>query len=505
MNLKSPNKTQVGTSRWSSRFEDVLRDVRLLAPYAAIVGAFAICYWGVFTILLDQWSTIDANSHGYLIPFLAIYLVWHRRAVLATLPKRPEPVIGAIVLGGGIAALGLGHLSQTAAIAELSMLPTLAGIVLTAYGWRFLGQVWMAILYLVFMMPLLDPFGNLHGPLQSLAATVGGGMLSLAGIPLYREGNVIYMPNSAIEVAQACSGVNNLVALVAIGTVIAQVTFVRTRNRVLFVGFAALIALFSNPVRVALIGGLLELGYDRYLPGTGHQIQGLTVSLLAFGALIGGSSLVARFTERSGESDSAHAGSGSDGWTLEHLRPFWYSALVCVVLLMLGSAQPALLDAYLPPSRGQHASAVLPGEWQSTDTGSFGFPGGPNTQVFRRSSGEVVGLLTRGLFAVGDDGGLGLSPEETIVVDSGEPRVVNRTALRATEGNYQVLYWYRVYGRVVTNRIEARLWGALGRLMRHPDTGTLVAVLTAGTDTSSPPIHLLDFAREIMIATGIDR
>ena len=46
-------------------------------------------YWDVVLAMARQWYRDENFSHGFLVPLVAAYLVWERRAALAV-PARPS-------------------------------------------------------------------------------------------------------------------------------------------------------------------------------------------------------------------------------------------------------------------------------------------------------------------------------------------------------------------------------------------------------------------------------
>ncbi len=101
----------------------------------------------------------------------------------------------------------------------------LAGLVRVLLGPAFLRSVAFPIGFLVFMVPIPAVLRNtIAFPLQLFAAQTATFCLSGAGIPVLREGNVIVLAQTTLEVADACSGIRSLQALVALSTVYAYLT-----------------------------------------------------------------------------------------------------------------------------------------------------------------------------------------------------------------------------------------------------------------------------------------
>ena len=120
--------------------------------------------------------------------------------------------------------------------------------------------VWFALAYLVLMVPFWEGLTEpLHLPFQQLSANLGIRMLHVVGIPSYREGLYLFLPNVTLEVARACSGVNYLVAILALGLPLGYLYLPTVWRRVLLLAMAIGVAAISNSLRVALIGVLSYL------------------------------------------------------------------------------------------------------------------------------------------------------------------------------------------------------------------------------------------------------
>ena len=200
--------------------------------------------------LVADWLDDPNYSHGFLVPGLSAYFVWDRRQTLARL--RPQPHWGGLVLlWCGLGMLLLGHLG-----AELFLMRSSMVVVLTALVWYLLGRPYVHALafplaFLLFMIPLPAILLNtITLPLQLLATQVSTFALQLVQLPVYREGNIIYLPHTTLEVAEACSGLRSLVSLLALAVVLAYITQRRLSTRWLLVLSAVPIALVANAFRI---------------------------------------------------------------------------------------------------------------------------------------------------------------------------------------------------------------------------------------------------------------
>jgi len=276
-----------------------------------LVAAFLYLYAAVLPPLITDWLDDPNYSHGFLVPGLSAYFVWDRRQTLAGL--RPQPHWGGLVLlWCGLGMLLLGHLG-----AELFLMRSSMVVVLTALVWYLLGRHYVHALafplaFLLFMIPLPAILLNtITLPLQLLATKVSTFALQLAQLPVYREGNIIYLPHATLEVAEACSGLRSLVSLLALAVVLAYITQRRLSTRWLLVLSAVPIALVANAFRIWATGVLAHWYGTQAAEGFYHTFAGWLVFVVALGLLLGEGallSLLRRAWKRiEGESDDGQA------------------------------------------------------------------------------------------------------------------------------------------------------------------------------------------------------
>ena len=210
--------------------------------------SFGLLYRNVIAKLVYDWSNDENYSHGFLIVPLAAYLAWERRADIKALPVRPAMVAGLIVLTGSYLVLLGGLLGAELFLSRIAMLGTLVGGVLFVLGWQHLKALVFPLAILLLMIPIPSIiFNQIVFPLQLLASRVGELALQTANIPVLREGNVIILANTTLEVAEACSGIRSLVSLLTLAIVYGYFTDKRQ-------GFRVAVALSSIPVAIAANG-----------------------------------------------------------------------------------------------------------------------------------------------------------------------------------------------------------------------------------------------------------
>jgi len=261
-------------------------DRRRLIVSALLAAGFALMYWHVFAKLVHDWWTDDNYSHGFLIIPIALYLAWERRRAFADAPLRLS-IFGLIVVIGSIAVLLAGILGAELFLTRISILGTVAGSVLFLFGWRRLRILAFPLAFLFLMIPLpAIIFNQIAFPLQLFASRVGELALTTVDIPVLREGNVLILANTSLEVAEACSGIRSLVSLLTLGIVFGYFADQRGWVRALIALSTIPIAVITNGARVAGTG----VAAHQFGPGAAegflHEFSGWVIFVLAFMMII---------------------------------------------------------------------------------------------------------------------------------------------------------------------------------------------------------------------------
>ena len=222
-----------------------------LALGVTVLGALVL-YAPLVASMAAEWSEFPSLSHGFAVPVISAYLLWRRRDSLAQLPIEGS-ILGLPLIVFALAMLVIGSLGGEPFVARLSLPLVLFGAVLFLMGGAITRQSWVAIAYLAFMVPL--PYLTLRAlTYQSrlFDAGITAQALGWLGIPVLRDGVMLHLPNMTLEVADDCSSVPAIAALLALGAAYSQVQSRPTWIRALLTISAAPLGLLSNIIRLIL-------------------------------------------------------------------------------------------------------------------------------------------------------------------------------------------------------------------------------------------------------------
>ena len=302
----------------------------------AISFAIAFAYATVLVKLFHDWWNDENYSHGLLIPFIIGYIVWSQRDKLARVPVRPTLFVGAAAILFALFALWAGVAGAELYTQRLSLILLLAGI--TVYFWGLsllrLMLVPLGLLFLAIPIPAIV-FNKIAFPLQLFASRCAVWSMSVLGIPVLRQGNIIELKplNSfetrKLEVVEACSGIRSLMTLLTLAVVFAYFSHTPSNDpptsgkrfgwlrsywfwrAVILVGSAVPIAIVTNAFRVSGTGVLAHYYGTAVADGFFHSFSGWVVYIVAFIMLFGIGMILDRFRpnpagEQSGEQSGKH-------------------------------------------------------------------------------------------------------------------------------------------------------------------------------------------------------
>jgi exosortase len=249
------------------------------------VAALVWSYWPTLATLAHRWSIDPQYSHGFIVPLVAVGLIWFRRDVLSDRHLSPS-WLGLPLIGLAIGMRLAGARFYFEALDWLSLLPSVAGICLLIGGWSAWRCAWPGILFLSFMLPLPYRVETMLGrPLQSVATLASTFSLQTLGFPAIAEGNLIRIDETTISVAEACSGLRMLVVFFAVSTAVAIVVNRTIWERGLIIASAVPVAILCNVVRITLTGVLFETVGNAWAKLVFHDFAGWLMMILALAAL----------------------------------------------------------------------------------------------------------------------------------------------------------------------------------------------------------------------------
>ena len=118
-----------------------------------------------------------------------------------------------------------------------------------------------------------------------MVSIVSAKLIPLAGVALYREGNILYVSTGPLAVAGACSGMRSIMALLALSSLFAYLMYESRLKQWILVAFALPIAVVTNIIRVTSTGIMAHYWGKEFAEGILHESFGWLVFVIAFALL----------------------------------------------------------------------------------------------------------------------------------------------------------------------------------------------------------------------------
>jgi exosortase len=250
-------------------------------PVLVLALLLALLYHGVAVKLVTDWYELPDFSHGFLIPFFAVYLLWDKRRELQDTAIAPSWA-GVWLVALGLFVLLLGVFGADLFLQRVSFILLAAGLLWTLLGRAMLGQLKFVLFVLLLAIPLPTIlFNQITFPLQLLASRLASALLPLAGVPVLREGNVIQLPAMQLEVAEACSGIRSLMSLFTVAVIYGYFLEHVTWRRVVLVLSALPIAVAANAARIFGTGLCVQYWDPQKAMGFFHEFSGWLMFLVS--------------------------------------------------------------------------------------------------------------------------------------------------------------------------------------------------------------------------------
>jgi exosortase len=261
-----------------------------------VSAAFLWSYWPGILDLWRVWNRSDEYSSGLLVPFLAVYLLWSRRRQITGV-QRQSSLWGLLAFVTAQAVRFFGLFFMYGSAERLSIVLSVAALVLLLFGWEFFRKVSPIVLFLLLMLPWPNRVqAAVALPLQRWATSSAVFCLEVVGYEVVREGNIINIGNASVAVAEACNGLRMVTAFFVISGLVALLVE-RTWWEKLIVFVSSLpVALFCNTVRLAITAIAFTVLKGEYWEKIFHDFGGYAMMPLALAIAVGELWFLAKLT-----------------------------------------------------------------------------------------------------------------------------------------------------------------------------------------------------------------
>lgn len=262
---------------------------RILTFTAAglVLITFLWSYWPGIMDLWKIWQRSDEYSSGLLVPFLTVYILWSRRRDIAQCRIRPC-VWGLFAFLGAQAVRLFGLFFMYSSAERLSIVLSVAAMVLLLFGWQVFRKVSTVLLFLCLMLPWPNRIQTAVAlPLQRLATSSAVFCLETIGYDVIREGNVIHIGQASVAVAEACNGLRMVTAFFVISGLVILLVRRAWWEKLVVLASSLPIALLCNTVRLTITALVFTVISGEQWEKIFHDFGGYAMMPLALTAVVG--------------------------------------------------------------------------------------------------------------------------------------------------------------------------------------------------------------------------
>lgn len=478
------NKTDNLTANYNSFSLPIL-----WAQVSLLVIVFVYSYKDVLSSLVKTWLGRDDYSHGFLVPFICLYLIWDRRDKLRYISIKPNFLGGVfLTLLGSILFLS-GSVGGVLLIQYIALMIVVPGLVLLLLGLQYLKTLTFPLSYLILMLPIMDGvLDKIRWPSQLFSATMTAALLKLFKISVLQHDNYLELPNVTLEVARECSGVQYMFSIIAIAIPLAYLTLRKWWQRVILLSLAVVISLIGNVLRITLISLWSFKGGD--IHGPYHVFQGLFVSAIGFIFLFIGAWGLNKIQSSNFNFKKPtiikEALTDSFSINIKQFNRVWVLAIV--ILTGVGGYLYLYRPQPIPLRNSIIAFPNIIKEWTGDEYKQLFRVNGADyeiTKAYKNLSGDRI-MLYAGYFEFQNQNKELIhyslqkiyKNSEVIEISIGLNNSirVNKTILRENEKNFLVLSWYDLNGRIVASNYEAKLLTTLDGFIHGRTNGAVVVI-----------------------------
>jgi EpsI family protein len=347
------------------------------------------------------------------------------------------------------------------------------------------------------------------------------------------------LPNVVLDVLRECSGVNQLLAIVALALPAAYLTLKSTGRRICFMGFAVIDAYLSNGVRIALVGLLAYRGLSDGDLRSVHLLEGLAVSVVGYLCLFGILAVLTKGDRKSaGAQDLAADGVPSVGISVSPVnqdgRLVLLDGAVILVVFAIGVWLVSFRPEAVPLRTDLRTFPRTLEEWTVDATHeplpvrfpalndelvhTYPSPSGERhfeemddelVRVYSNSSNQSLSLYI-GYYQSQREGkelisaaGHALDSAATAIRVPFESDAVEVGEIRqeSSRGSRGLLYWYDVDGHAFKSIYLAKKYLALNALTRRRTNGAVIMVgweSRVPQNGDAPRLAAIDFVRTVL-------
>ncbi len=468
-----------------------------------LVGLFHTSYAWLIGV---DWNKED-YTYGYLIPIIVLYLIWEKKDELASHNSSPSWTAMLVILPGLI-LYWLGELGGEFYSLYLSSWLLLVGLCWLHMGWKKLKFILFPLCFILSMFP---PPSFIHAKisfqLKLISSKLGVAMLQLYGMSVYREGNIIDLGFTKLQVVDACNGLRYLIPLIVLGVLLAYFYRGPLWHKLIIVASTIPLSIITNGFRIASVGVLYQYFGAAAAEGFFHDFSGWFIFMVTLVILLAEIWLLKKlFPIKKKNQHQSPPPVEKKSRVLRPSSPTTISGIVrsphfLVPLLLLGTTLAMSTTVEFrektPTNMPLSQFPTQMGPWQgqpeimeqkfidALNFSDYTIINYKNTQqqnvnfyvAYYESQRKGKSIHSPATCLPGGGWIFHEAGTVTIMVN-GKPMPVNRALIQKDETKQLSYYWFPQRDRILTNAYQLKIYNFWDALTRQRTDGALVRLIT---------------------------
>jgi exosortase D (VPLPA-CTERM-specific) len=485
--------------------------------FTIAIGLALFTYWSGLSEAVLRWGIQEEYSHGYLIPLVALYILWEKKDLISSAVSEPL-WLGVVLAFIAIGVLIVGEISALFLLIQYSFVLLLLALSLVTLG-RATKYTAAPILLLLFAIPL--PYVIevvLTAKLQLWSSSIGVSFIRLFDIPVFLEGNVIDLGVYKLQVVEACSGLRYLFPLMSLGFIAAYFYQASFWKRALVFLATIPITIFMNSFRIGAIGVLVDNWGISMAEGFLHDFEGWIIFMacalilfLLIWSLEWLTNKQVSLAKVFGVVSIPEGGQSTNRIFQASIKPL----LATIMLIIAGAAVTQFLDKRVEVSPGHVSFVNFPmkldnwqGQHDKLDSEVIEKLG-MDDYLIANYRNDKQSMPVNLYVAYYESQRKGVSPHSPRVCIPGggweiadlqrimvNEHPANRVIIKKGEQRQLVYYWFQGHGRIVANEYINKWYLFLDAVFKNRTDGALVRYVTAvlpGETLEVADARVLDF------------
>ena len=492
-------------------------------------------YYSTFTTLITRDWEREAYSYCWLIPPVVFFLIWLKRDELASTPSEPSWT-GLVPVGVGIIFFWLGELGGEFFTLYVSSWLILVGLLLLHLGWHKLKIIGFALFFILTMFPVPN-FINTRIMLQlrMISSKLGVAMIQAYGLPVARQGNIIDLGFTKLQVVDACSGLHSLISLIVLCLLIVYFFKDHIWKRSVLLLSSIPLAIVTNSMRIAMTAILYKYFGAGVAEGFFHEFSGLLVFAICIPVLLIEMKLLEKLppfqSKTTSESKKTDATTSENNPGSNNKKVSKYGVLLqpmfIVAVILLGStlaiSHTVDFREKIPIKKNLEQFPLKIGEWSSSqrqrmaqkfidvlDLSEYVIINYHNRKDKKvnfyvayyesQRKGESIHSPATCLPGSGWSFDQSGTVKITDVPGNNGTMEVNRAVMQFGTNKQITYYWFPVRGRILNNAYQLKIYNFWDALTQQRTDGALVRLITSvyGDETlEDAEKRLQNFVRDV--------